>query len=698
MKPLKPESRRTFSSDLAILLGSLVVVIGGLGLIGHLFNIHILNSFSSINHPEITLPVIFALIGLGISSFLVFRDKTASHSASRTVVLPLSLLLSFGISIYWLIQYWIVADFNIIAPFIIDYPQVPPAFLSMINILISTAGLLILQKRHHQRDFQERTILIGILGLFLLDVSIFALFGHLLQVESLHNFTQAIPESIAFLLLGLSLLLGSLPYQGLLSPCTSKFKQIRLLSLVSLLVGSSIIIGGLALVSYYQTFVNPLTSFQAAETDKFTAMMEYAIILFAVASTTVSLRTLYFHDQTLRSRDTILLEMARRKKVEESLRTSEQRFQLMVDNVKDYAIFMLDSEGKVATWNQGAQRMFGYSGSEIIGQSIQQFYSDRDTFLNTYHTELKRAQEEGHFEDKGWRVRKDGLSFWALVNTTAIRNKTGELLGYAKIVRDLTDRMRLESQIKEARDKAEFAETASQKRNLFFSIMSHELRTPLNAIVGYTDMLESGYGGTLTEKQKHYVHNVSLCGAHLLEMINDILDLSKIEAGKLSLKPQFLELCPLIMDVESVVSQLGKDKNIQLSFSIPPDLDGMEADPARLRQILLNLISNAVKFNKVNGMVNIRFFKTPDQQNVVCQVEDTGIGIPEDKLSQLFQEFYQIDTSHSRAIQGTGLGLALTKKLVELHGGTISVKSIKDEGTTFTFTLPTHVKAAVTSV
>jgi signal transduction histidine kinase len=197
-----------------------------------------------------------------------------------------------------------------------------------------------------------------------------------------------------------------------------------------------------------------------------------------------------------------------------------------------------------------------------------------------------------------------------------------------------------------------------------------------------------GLSGSLNDKQITYTTHIAESGHHLLEMINDILDTSKIEAGKLSLSPAWIELKPLFLELEGILEVLADKKNIHLYFEIQPELTQIKADPARLRQIFLNLLSNAIKFNKEGGSVYVRLASSEDKTWVNCQIQDTGIGIPQDKMPQLFSEFFQVDSSISRQQEGTGLGLALTRKLIELHGGSISVDSEEGIGSTFTFKLP----------
>jgi two-component system, sensor histidine kinase and response regulator len=233
------------------------------------------------------------------------------------------------------------------------------------------------------------------------------------------------------------------------------------------------------------------------------------------------------------------------------------------------------------------------------------------------------------------------------------------------------------------------AEIANRKKSEFLSIMTLELRTPLNAIIGYSEMMAKGLGGsTLTEKDQKYIHNVVISGKHLLDLINEVLDVSKIEAGRMELTQEQIEIELLIETSKVIAEELARQKNIRLIFDIQPYIGKIQTDPLRFKQILFNLLSNAIKFNREGGSVTVKACKTEDQQWFVYSVQDTGIGIPKDRLPELFQPFSQLDTSYARKTEGTGLGLALTKHLIEMQGGTISVESEEGVGSTFTVKLP----------
>ncbi len=244
-----------------------------------------------------------------------------------------------------------------------------------------------------------------------------------------------------------------------------------------------------------------------------------------------------------------------------------------------------------------------------------------------------------------------------------------------------------QKQIEEEREQAKIeAEEANKKKSEFLTMMSHELRTPLNAILGYSRMLELGMVGEVNEKQSKYLHNVGKSGQHLLTLINDLLDVSKIEAGKMDLMLEWIHVDDVVNDIYSMMSELANSKNVRLEFYVSPEINRIYVDPARFKQILVNLVNNAIKFNTKNGNVLVRIY--PKHPWIIIVVKDTGIGIPKDKQSQLFSKFYQVDNSGTRRHEGTGLGLALTRSLIELHHGTIEVESEEGIGTAFTIKIP----------
>lgn len=230
------------------------------------------------------------------------------------------------------------------------------------------------------------------------------------------------------------------------------------------------------------------------------------------------------------------------------------------------------------------------------------------------------------------------------------------------------------------------AENANRTKTEFLANMSHELRTPLNSVIGFSDLLLTGVGGDLTDKQLHYLSNISNSGKHLLNIINEILDISKIESGEIILNKEKLLLAEVYEDIYPALKQLADNKNIDINISNEPKDACVFADRVKLKQIFYNLVTNAIKFTENGGAVVIDSHIVGKFVNI--SVIDNGIGIDDEDMKKLFKPFVQLDSSHSRKYEGTGLGLALSKELVELHGGTIWAESEPDNGSTFTFTIP----------
>ena len=378
-------------------------------------------------------------------------------------------------------------------------------------------------------------------------------------------------------------------------------------------------------------------------------------------------------------------DIAARARTERMLADSERRFRLMVESVVDYAIFMLDAQGRVASWNAGAQRISGYDVQEIGGQHFSRFYPREDVERKKPEWELDVATAEGRFEEEGWRVRKDGSSYWANVVITAVRDDTGKLLGFAKVVRDLTERNRVEAELIRAKVAAE---RASEAKSQFLANMSHELRTPLNSLLILARLLADNAGGNLNPKQVQFAQTIYASGMDLLSLINDLLDLAKIESGAITM----LNIAParldeLREDLERTFHQVAQDKGLQFAITVDGSLPAtIRTDMPRLKQVLKNLLANAFKFTK-QGSVSLAI--APDQgKRIAFSVADTGIGIPADKQKIIFEAFQQADGTTSRQYGGTGLGLSISRELTRLLGGEIRVESEPGKGSTFTLYLP----------
>jgi PAS domain S-box-containing protein len=489
---------------------------------------------------------------------------------------------------------------------------------------------------------------------------------------------------------------------------------------------------------------------------------------------------------------------------------SEQRLRSLIEGVMDYAILQLDRQGLVASWTAFAERTKGYRAEEILGKSFACFYTPEDVERGHPDEVLRIAAEVGHFEEDGWRVRQDGSRFWASVMITALRDEAGQVTGFSKMTRDITERKRDEEKVRESeqkfravlesapdamlivegtgkialvnaqlerlfgyrreelvgqpmeilipvpsrvchahlrsewnknprprpmnsgmvlkglrRDGAEFpvevslspietansswvvaairdvterrtvelqlvaerrrAEDANRTKSAFLATMSHEIRTPMNAILGMSDLL---WESDLDPEQRRFVEIFRRAGASLLRLINHLLDLSKIEAGHFELEKEQFNLEDVLDQVSELIGGRARRKGIALLVRLAPDVaTDFIGDPGRLRQALLNLVGNAVKFtDKGEVTVTAQSQQSSEPGRVSFAVSDTGIGIPADKLDVIFDDFTQADSSVTRKYGGTGLGLGITKRIVERMGGRIFAISTPGEGSTFVFT------------
>jgi PAS domain S-box-containing protein len=369
-------------------------------------------------------------------------------------------------------------------------------------------------------------------------------------------------------------------------------------------------------------------------------------------------------------------------------------FQLLVESVLDYAIYMLDGDGTVTTWNLGAERLKGYRAHEILGRHFSVFYPAEDVAAGKPTRELEVAAAQGRFEDEGWRVRRDGSRFWANVFVTAIRDDDGQLRGFAKVTRDLTERRRAE----EERIRLAQVEAALRLRDEFLSIASHELRTPLNALLLHAAGLDfairraASEGTAMPAGVLGGMESIARQGARLNQLIERLLDVSRLVTGRLALRPEAMDLVAVAGEIVATYRPDAERVGSTIRFAAPPSVPGCW-DPLRVGQIVTNLLSNAIKYGD-GRPIDVTIVADGDRACVV--VRDLGIGIARDQQEHIFDRFDRGPTPRDTA--GLGLGLYIVDRLVRAHGGTVTVDSAVGEGSTFTVELPLRAAPAGAAV
>ena len=334
----------------------------------------------------------------------------------------------------------------------------------------------------------------------------------------------------------------------------------------------------------------------------------------------------------------------------------------------------INVQGKVTDVNEASVQVTGVARDRLIGTDFFDYFTEQNKAREAY----RRVFSEGFVRDYALAIRHvSGRVTDVLYNASVYKDDKGRVLGVFAAARDVTERKRFEQSLQEA----------NRMKSEFLAGMSHELRTPLNGIIGFTEFLIDEKPGPLIEKQKEYLNDVLASARHLLQLINDVLDLAKVEAGKMQLYPEWFPVSKPLGEVIAVIRSMAQKKKVSVEFEIGEGLDMVLLDRHKFKQVLFNLLSNAVKFTDDGGQVHVLSRRVePDRLEI--QVRDTGIGIRPEDISRLFTEFDQLDSGTARRFEGTGLGLALTKKIVEFQGGHIDVRSVSGKGSTFTIVLP----------
>jgi len=375
----------------------------------------------------------------------------------------------------------------------------------------------------------------------------------------------------------------------------------------------------------------------------------------------------------------------------EELRRSEEKYRQLVEDANSI-ILRMDIEGRITFLNEFAQSFFGFKEDEILGKSVIGTIvpvtdsSGRD--LQAMVSDIM-VNPRKYVNNENENMLHNGKRVWISWTNRPMLNKQGRLEEVLCVGNDISKLKQAEEEIIKAK---EAAESANKAKSSFLANMSHELRTPLNAMIGFSELLAEEAAGGLNDKQKEYSGYILESGKHLLSLINDILDLSKVEAGKMELELEEFDLKELLESSLSFISERIKKRGIAFALNIKDGIGIIEADKRKVKQVIYNMLSNAIKFTPDAGKIGIEAERSSNSEIRVC-VWDTGIGIDKKDKEKVFSEFEQIESEYSRKYSGTGLGMPLSKKLVELHGGKMWFESQgKNQGTRFYFTLkkPTH--------
>lgn len=378
------------------------------------------------------------------------------------------------------------------------------------------------------------------------------------------------------------------------------------------------------------------------------------------------------------------------KQAEEALEKANALLEITFSSMDD-AIFVVDPSSRtIISCNDAVQRILGYSREEVIGRNTEFMYVDSGEYEEIGSKMFTALDNTGMFKTEYQMRRKNGEIFSSEVTMNEMVDEFGYRIGVLSVVRDITEHKKLE----EIRIENEALIYANQVKSEFLTIMSHELRTPLTSIIGYSKLLDEKIQGNLNKKQGQYVKNIISGGKHLLDLINNMLDLAKIEAGKMELEIEKIYIRDTINETLELVREKARTRNISLKTEFDPQLEWIEADRQKFKQILFNLLSNALKFSKEGGgTVTIATQKENDMAKIF--ISDTGVGIKKKDLKRLFLRFEQLDSGLTRKYEGTGLGLSITKQLVELHGGKIIAESEYGGWSRFTFFLPLVAKKEI---
>jgi|KBSMisStaDraftv2_1062788.scaffolds.fasta_scaffold10305_2 PAS domain S-box-containing protein len=370
----------------------------------------------------------------------------------------------------------------------------------------------------------------------------------------------------------------------------------------------------------------------------------------------------------------ITRDLTERRLTDEALRQTEERFRLLVDGVSDYAIYMLDPDGIVSSWNSGAERIKGYTSEEIIGKHFSRFFATQDIEAGKPWEELATARRTGRAEDEGWRVRKNGERFWARVVVTALRDSAGHMRGFAKVTQDLTERRYLQD-----------LEQTSKNVSAFISMLTHELRNPLAPIrtaiqvIPHMYKTESGLDDMLQMIDRQ--------SAHLARILDDMMDVSRAAQGKITIQKKPVDMTEVVQRALETATPSIEANNHRVALDLTAKALHVEGDFCRLTQLITNLLNNAARYTPHGGSITVT--ARDEEGKAVVRVADSGRGIEPEDIERIFAMFVQGRSSENNAGGGLGVGLALARTIAELHGGSLTAHSAgMNTGSEFTLKMP----------
>ncbi len=371
------------------------------------------------------------------------------------------------------------------------------------------------------------------------------------------------------------------------------------------------------------------------------------------------------------------------------------RYKILVESIEDYAIFLLDKNGYILTWNKGAQKAKGYKADEIIGQHFSKFYQEEDIAANKPARELVLAIQRGRVEDEDWRVRKDGSKFWANVVITTLYDSDGNHIGFAKVTRDLTERKLQEDAVRhtniQLRQQQKELELLNNSKDEFISLASHQLRTPATAVKQLLGLLTEGLYGELPPHIVNILGKAYESNERQINIINSLLKVAQIDAGKVILHRSSVDMTQMVQDLLDEYSDtfFSRMQNVDLKIVGKRPVTAY-IDAEYMRMAISNLIDNASKYTRMNGNISVKISQTSTYASI--GITDNGVGISKEDQKELFTKFQRIPNEMSQVVGGSGLGLYWVQKVVELHRGTIKIDSEIGKGTTITLLLPRRVE------